>query len=290
VRINGLHLPKVWFGYVDYEGIGVLVRFGARSRSSPILYDPKCSRVPNDYSFLQVPLTGSIEFKIRGSVVDCSPARGIAIPPGIEHVMRAQPGARLHLAIRGAALKEQLAALLGYAPAKPLRFDPVVRLEERHGRSLAGILRRTALDFDADGVVNWLLFAQPNSYSDALRGRSRAIAPRDVRRATDYMHANLAQPITLSDLVSVSGVAGRTLLKHFRAVHGLSPMRYLRNLRMERVREELAAGSRDSVGSAALSWGFIHAGRFSIEYRHRFGESPSETLSTGRASACSRQR
>ena len=64
-------------------------------------------------------------------------------------------------------------------------------------------------------VMNWLLLAQPSNYSDALRGRSPAIAPRDVRRATDFIHANLAQPITLADLVGVSGVAGRTLLKHF---------------------------------------------------------------------------
>jgi hypothetical protein len=28
-----------------------------------------------------------------------------------------------------------------------------------------------------------------------------------------------------------------------------------------------------------MRWGFTHMGRFSVEYRLRFGESPSQTLS-----------
>jgi transcriptional regulator GlxA family with amidase domain len=133
--------------------------------------------------------------------------------------------------------------------------------------------------------MNWLLLAQPNNYSERLRSRSPSIAPRDVRRATEFIHANLAQPITLADLVAAAGVAGRTLLKHFRDVYGVSPMRYVRNSRMERVRAELAAGSPYPVGAVALSWGFAHAGRFAVEYRGRFGESPSATLARGRANA-----
>lgn len=298
VRVNGLYLANLWFGYVAYEGTGVALRLSPHSSSFRAVDHGKSTGQLGDY-YLHVPLQGRIEAEIPGHVVDCSPARGVAISPGVEQIVRTQPGtARLSVSIRGDALNRQLAALLGHAPANPLRFDPAVRLEERHGRSLAGMLRWTALDFDADGgilanpliagqfeqfVMNWLLLAQPSSYSDALRGRSPAIAPRDVRRATDFIHANLAQPITLGDLVSVSGVPGRTLLKHFRDVHGVSPMRYLRNLRMERVREELAAGSPHPVGAVALCWGFEHAGRFSIEYRNRFGENPSVTLARGRA-------
>ena len=40
----------------------------------------------------------------------------------------------------------------------------------------------------------------------------------------------------------------------------------------------------ESVTEIAMQWGFTHMGRFSIEYRRRFGESPSETLSRA---ACS---
>jgi AraC-like DNA-binding protein len=295
VRVNGLYLTKLWFGYVQYEGTSVALRLSPNSSSFRAV-DGKAGAL-GDY-YLHVPLQGRIEAEIAGSVIDCSRACGVAISPGVEQVVRAQPGsARLAVSIRGDALNRQLAALLGREPAQPVRFDPAVRLEERHGRSLVGMLHWTALDFDLDGsilanpliasqfeqfVMNWLLLAQPSSYSDCLRQRGPQIAPRDVRRATDFIHANLAGPVTLPDLVDASGAAGRTLLKHFRDVHGVSPMRYLRNLRMERVREELATGSPHPVGAVAMRWGFAHAGRFSVEYRSRFGESPSVTLARGR--------
>jgi transcriptional regulator GlxA family with amidase domain len=103
-----------------------------------------------------------------------------------------------------------------------------------------------------------------------------------VARAVDYIHENLGEPITLADLVRESGVAGRTLLKHFHDFKGVSPMRYLRNLRLKRVRDELEDGTGIRVSESALRWGFLHAGRFSIEYRKRFGESPSATLARRR--------
>jgi transcriptional regulator GlxA family with amidase domain len=56
-------------------------------------------------------------------------------------------------------------------------------------------------------------------------------------------------------------------------------MRYVRNARFERVRESLLrAEAEESVTEIAVGWGFTHMGRFSVEYRKRFGESPSETL------------
>jgi transcriptional regulator GlxA family with amidase domain len=106
----------------------------------------------------------------------------------------------------------------------------------------------------------------------------RRIAPRDVCRVIEYVQRHLGEPIILADLVRESGVAGRTLLKHFHDFKGVSPMRHVRNLRLERVRIELLAGGARTVSEVALNWGFPHLGRFSIEYRRRFGESPSATL------------
>jgi AraC-like DNA-binding protein len=39
------------------------------------------------------------------------------------------------------------------------------------------------------------------------------------------------------------------------------------------------------VSEIALRWGFGHFGRFAAEYRRRFGESPSQTLSSARRRA-----
>jgi transcriptional regulator GlxA family with amidase domain len=111
----------------------------------------------------------------------------------------------------------------------------------------------------------------------ATTARANAIVPRDVLRTIDYILANLAQPIALADLVRASGVAGRTLLKHFRDCKGASPMRYVRDLRLQRVRDELLSGKARTVNQTALRWGFTHLGRFAAEYRRRFGEYPTAT-------------
>ena len=59
----------------------------------------------------------------------------------------------------------------------------------------------------------------------------------------------------------------------------MSPIRYLRNVRFAKVREALLqAQGGDSVTAIAMTWGFTHMGRFAVEYRKRFGESPLETL------------
>jgi transcriptional regulator GlxA family with amidase domain len=101
----------------------------------------------------------------------------------------------------------------------------------------------------------------------------------DVRRAQQYIGAHLDDAMTIGDVAAAAGVAHRTLYKHFHEVRGISPMRYARDCRFAEVRQALLhAGPRDNVTTIAVQWGFCHLGRFSVEYRKRFGETPSETL------------
>ena len=100
-----------------------------------------------------------------------------------------------------------------------------------------------------------------------------------MRRALDYIEANLDRAITLPEIVAATGVAGRTLFKHFRDFKGVSPMRYLRNARFRQVRQALLrAEPEQNVTAVAMGFGFDHMGRFAVEYRARFGESPSHTI------------
>jgi transcriptional regulator GlxA family with amidase domain len=65
-------------------------------------------------------------------------------------------------------------------------------------------------------IASTLLLSHPHDYSDALRRLARPIAPRDVKRAIDYLEAHLQGLIAIADVVAASGVAGRTLFKHFK--------------------------------------------------------------------------
>jgi transcriptional regulator GlxA family with amidase domain len=124
-----------------------------------------------------------------------------------------------------------------------------------------------------------------NGTGPSKRGM-RPIATRDVKRALDYMEAHLERPVTVAEMAESSGVAGRTLLKHFQEFSGLSPIRYLRQVRFTKVREALLRGGPDdSITTVAMDCGFRHMGRFAVEYMQRFGERPSETLARARGVA-----
>ena len=100
-----------------------------------------------------------------------------------------------------------------------------------------------------------LLFSHHNNYTELLRCRERSITPRDLRRAIDYMAANLAAPIAIADIAEASGIAGRTFFQHFRDFRGSTPLRYLRDARFDKARDALRrAPPEESVAEIALRW------------------------------------
>jgi transcriptional regulator GlxA family with amidase domain len=100
-----------------------------------------------------------------------------------------------------------------------------------------------------------------------------------VKKAIDFMMANLSKPITLVEVAVACGVSSRTLQHGFRQFKMTTPMSYLQDLRLNALREELTqARPGQSIADIAFKWGFTHMGRLAMEYRNRFGELPSQTL------------
>jgi transcriptional regulator GlxA family with amidase domain len=74
-----------------------------------------------------------------------------------------------------------------------------------------------------------------------------------------------------------AGVSVRTLFAGFKNYLGTTPMAYLRELRFEQAHLELMQNEHLTVTDVAFKWGFTHLGRFSQEYKKRFGTLPSST-------------
>jgi AraC family ethanolamine operon transcriptional activator len=74
-------------------------------------------------------------------------------------------------------------------------------------------------------------------------------------------------------------VTQRTLEYGFRERLGLSPLRFLRLLRLHTARRELAAAQAGTttVADIADRLGLLHHSRFAAEYAALFGEMPSQT-------------
>ncbi|MBN8989369.1 MAG: helix-turn-helix domain-containing protein [Rhizobiales bacterium] len=105
---------------------------------------------------------------------------------------------------------------------------------------------------------------------------SRAI----VEQAEILALAEVGDPIQISALCAALSISERTLRKAFHRVHGLPPCRHLRMLRLQQARRALIANDSHltTVTEIATAFGFLELGRFSVEYRKIFGESPSQTL------------
>ena len=81
---------------------------------------------------------------------------------------------------------------------------------------------------------------------------------------------------SLSDLARSAGVSARTLQYAFQERFEISPMQFLRQVRLDRAHDDLVEGT-GTVAEVAAYWGFTNLGRFARAYRQRFGESPVDT-------------
>ena len=101
-----------------------------------------------------------------------------------------------------------------------------------------------------------------------------------VKRAERIALADLQARPSIPSLARRLGVSDRQLRRAFEAVHGIPPIRWLRMSKLSRARRALmsARGPSVSVSKIATGLGFRELGRFSVEYRKMFGESPSTTL------------
>lgn len=105
---------------------------------------------------------------------------------------------------------------------------------------------------------------------------------KSVRELTLAQHCD---PITIGDICTSLNISRRTLNHAFQQVLGITPVAYMRNIRLHKIRAELQynAGQIMNIACVASHWGFWHMSLFARYYRELFGECPSETLERSRS-------
>ena len=116
----------------------------------------------------------------------------------------------------------------------------------------------------------------------AGRDTERHVLPhaKVIARFEDFLVARHNAPVHLIEMCAAIGVSERTLRSCCHEHFGMGPIRYLWLRRMHLARRSLlrADPATASVTSTATEYGFWELGRFSVEYRGLFGESPSASL------------
>ena len=171
---------------------------------------------------------------------------------------------------------------IGRTPTLPTRSPDAIRtLAVRAARQLEGLLCRDAAVADLEArqpIAPLLLDGVLASIAPSPR-LAPALGRREAaRRAESYMREHWHEALCLADLCTAAGAPERTLRQGFLELYGRGPMAYLRSLRLAAAREMLQASRPElSVGEIALRCGFTHFGRFSVEYRRAYGETPTQT-------------
>jgi transcriptional regulator GlxA family with amidase domain len=202
--------------------------------------------------------------------------------------------AQIALMLPKAELQSELESLLGHSLSAPLKFSMALDLTSAAGCTVLQALRLIdAASGQEDGMlqhplaahrleqvlISTLLLAQPHNYSEFLRATPPGAGTRSVSEAVDLMRARPDHTWTAAELAAASSTSVRSLQENFRRSLGTTPMRYLRDFRLEQVHKELLAAPENvTVTEVAARWGFVHFGRFAAAYRQRFAERPSDTI------------
>jgi AraC-like DNA-binding protein len=247
----------------------------------------------NSYYEINVPIRGFTVSTCGAHETESHPGRAAILNPTESSTMRwSADCAQLAVKVSRAVVERTVEGVLGYPPDEAVQFSVGFDLTSGSGRSWARAvaLLREALDDDAPDlvvrpleelVVGQLLVAQPHNLTDRLVGNPRPVRPRYVSRVVDLIERDPAASLTAADLAHEAGTSVRTLQAAFTEHLGMSPIAYLRRVRLARAHTDLRTatpGDGHSVTDIAYRWGFGHIPRFAAAYRERYGCAPSQTL------------
>jgi AraC-like DNA-binding protein len=98
-----------------------------------------------------------------------------------------------------------------------------------------------------------------------------------MKNIIQYIDENIRDEIAAEDLAEIANVSVRSIYNSFSNAFSTTPRKYIKDRKLSRIRDELRSGSVRNITEAAFSYGFMHLGRFSCDYKKLFGELPSET-------------
>ena len=249
--------------------------------------------------YLRIPLDGREEVRHGTRVVHPDPERmALLLSPGEPTTMNCVGGFdEFTVEIDTRAVDRTWQALTSEEPRGQIVFDPALQLSAEPGRSIHRLLGFLADDAYHPGrggkhrmrserleeaLILALLQHQPHSHDARLRDAPGNAGSTLVREAEAWLESRCADEVTITAAAAAQGVTIRRLQRAFERHRAYTPQTFLRSLMLRRARSMLQRGQGESVTRIALDVGFRHLGRFSGDYRERYGESPSQTLLRGR--------
>ena len=248
-----------------------------------------------DFFNIQVQLAGAVETRCGAETAVITQGQAAVLSPR-EYVSMnwERDSSMLIYSIKRALVQRKLESLLDQHLPDPIVFNTLMRSDKANSAGWLRGLQVLVTELDnthtflncvqakksfEDSLVVSLLHSQPHNYSVELAQRAPSVAPAHVKRAEQYIHAHADQAISIEELACAAHTSVRSLFAGFKRYRGISPMKHLRDVRLDQARHELLKRAPGTgVTEVAHRWRFMQLGRFAAAYQQRFGELPSETL------------
>jgi hypothetical protein len=178
----------------------------------------------------------------------CLPEGGVGVP-------RWSAGSRvIMMRIDRTALEDALSHAVGRQITSQIAFKPSISASHSAARSWMRMLfmiakellgsnslmsRATIAAPLTDAFTQALLMAADHPDRGLIAADAKYIAPQHIRAAVDIIEAEPQLPLTVSSLAAGCHVSARALQQGFGRHLGVSPMTYLRQVRLRRARQEL---------------------------------------------------
>lgn len=110
----------------------------------------------------------------------------------------------------------------------------------------------------------------------------RRMAAADTRmgridQAIAWLRDHFAEPVSVEKLADMAGMSASAFHEHFRAVTGLSPLRYRAQIRLQEARRLMLAEGLEAA-NAGFVVGYNSPSQFSREYGQTFGLPPARDV------------
>ena len=105
-----------------------------------------------------------------------------------------------------------------------------------------------------------------------------------IARAVTWLKQNYTQPMNADELAAYAGMGASTFRHHFRAITGMSPLQFQKQLRLQQARQLMLNQNLDAGHVGGLV-GYESASQFNREYSRLFGEPPHRDVRRMRVSA-----
>jgi len=292
-QLNIFHKRELSFSYIGNAAPSANLTFGYLEYGTDVSVNMQADI---EHYTVNLPLRGSLIVTVDELKVCSNPQRAILLSPGKQISIDIDRDWRsVFITIDRRIMELALSQLIGQRLKRPLMFDTEMpmdtgvsaswwRTAEHYLKEIAtegGVLSHPHVAKELElSLIRALLITHQNNYSDEIARNLPEMMPRYLQRAVRYIEENYQDGIHLDALRKVTAVSADKLCSGFKEFSGVTPMGYLKKIRLLKAREQFMTLELDkTVSTVAFEVGFNHLGRFSVEYRSAFGESPTETIS-----------